>query len=130
MKNGVKNMQASAYNGERTVYDFFISVPSDYCRTLKKHKMSYFKVTLLDQKCIETFWNQFSFNIKAGHQRLYLPWTISLNFENFNLVNPKGGFKSEGRGGFFQLPKMSAEKTFLGFKKLKSWLFFAFRGLI
>ena len=29
----------------------------------------------------------------------------------------KGGFKSEGRGGFSQLPKMSAEKTILGFKK-------------
>ena len=28
----------------------------------------------------------------------------------------KGGFKSEGRGGFSQLPKMSAEKTILGFK--------------
>ena len=25
----------------------------------------------------------------------------------------KGGFKSEGRGEFSQLPKMSAEKTFL-----------------
>ena len=29
----------------------------------------------------------------------------------------KGGFKSEGRGGFSQLPKMSAEKTYLGFRK-------------
>ena len=29
----------------------------------------------------------------------------------------KGGFKSEGRGGFSQLPKMSAERTILGFKK-------------
>ena len=29
----------------------------------------------------------------------------------------KGGFKSEGRGGFSQLPKMSAEKTILGFRK-------------
>ena len=31
----------------------------------------------------------------------------------------KGGFKSEGRGGFSQLPKMSAEKTILGLKKGK-----------
>ena len=29
----------------------------------------------------------------------------------------KGGFKSEGRGEFSQLPKMSAEKTYLGFRK-------------
>ena len=29
----------------------------------------------------------------------------------------KGGFMSEGSGGFSQLPKMSAEKNFLGFKK-------------
>ena len=28
----------------------------------------------------------------------------------------KGGFNAEGRGEFSQLPKMSAEKTFLGFK--------------
>ena len=28
----------------------------------------------------------------------------------------KGGFMSEGRDGFSQLPKMSAEKTILGFK--------------
>ena len=32
-------------------------------------------------------------------------------------IQSKGGFMSEGRGGFSQLPKMSAEKTFLGFKK-------------
>ena len=31
----------------------------------------------------------------------------------------KGGFKSEGRGGFSQLPKMSADKTIPGFKKWK-----------
>ena len=42
------------------------------------------------------------------------------------LINPlhflatiKGGFKSKGRGGFFQFPKMSAEKTILGFRKYK-----------
>ena len=29
----------------------------------------------------------------------------------------KGGFRSEGRGGFSQLPKMSPEKTILGFRK-------------
>ena len=29
----------------------------------------------------------------------------------------KGGFKSEGRGGFSQLPKMSAKKTYLRFRK-------------
>ena len=29
----------------------------------------------------------------------------------------KGGFKSEGRVGFCQLPKMSTEKTILGFRK-------------
>ena len=29
----------------------------------------------------------------------------------------KGGFRSEGRGGFSQLPKTSAEKTYLGFRK-------------
>ena len=34
---------------------------------------------------------------------------------NYNYT--KGGFKSEGRGGFSQLPKMSAKKTFLGFGK-------------
>ena len=34
-----------------------------------------------------------------------LPLQFILKF-----VNPKGGFKSEGRGGFSQLPKMSAEK--------------------
>ena len=30
-------------------------------------------------------------------------------------VVAKDGFKWEGRGGFSQLPKMSAEKTILGF---------------
>ena len=39
----------------------------------------------------------------------------------------KGGFKSEGRGGFSQLPKMSAEKTILGFKKWKFRLFYMYR---
>ena len=39
----------------------------------------------------------------------------------------KGGFKSEGRGGFSQLPKMSAQKAILGFKKMK---ISAFTGLI
>jgi hypothetical protein len=29
----------------------------------------------------------------------------------------KAGFKSESRGGFSQLPKMSAEKTILEFRK-------------
>ena len=42
-----------------------------------------------------------------------------------NLI--KGGFKSEGRGGFSQLPKMSAEKTILGFKKLNSDFFCIYR---
>ena len=32
-------------------------------------------------------------------------------------ISVKGGFKSEGRGGFSQLPKMSAKKTILGFRK-------------
>ena len=40
-----------------------------------------------------------------------------------------GGFKSEGRGGFSELPKMSAEKTILGFKN-ENADFFAFTGLI
>ena len=46
---------------------------------------------------------------------------MSLHFK------PKGGFKSEGRGGFSQLPKMSAKKTFLGFKKWKCWHFLHFQ---
>ena len=37
--------------------------------------------------------------------------------ENDKGLMGKGDFKSEGRGGFSQLPKMSAEKTYLGFKK-------------
>ena len=41
----------------------------------------------------------------------------------------KGGFKSEGRGEFSQLPKMSAEKTILGFKNANAD-FFACTGLI
>ena len=49
----------------------------------------------------------------------------------FRLKIPtKGGFKSEDRGGFSKLPKMSAKKTILGFRKWKFWLFFAFTGLI
>ena len=43
------------------------------------------------------------------------------------MVETKGGFKSEGRGEFSQLPKMSAEKTILGFKKWKCWLFCIYR---
>ena len=39
-------------------------------------------------------------------------------------------FKSEGRGGFSQLPKMSAEKTILGFKNENSDFFFAFTDVI
>ena len=45
-------------------------------------------------------------------------------------VLAKGGFKSEGRGGFSQLPKMSAEKTILRFKKWNSEFFSALTGLI
>ena len=37
-----------------------------------------------------------------------------------NFLFVKGGFKSEGRGGFSQLPKMCAEKTILGFRKENS----------
>ena len=33
------------------------------------------------------------------------------------LATAKGGFKSEGKGGFSQLPKMSAKETILRFKK-------------
>ena len=48
-----------------------------------------------------------------------------------NPITPtKGGFKSEGGGGFSQLLKMSAEKTILGFRKWKFWPFFAFPDLI
>ena len=57
----------------------------------------------------------------------------SENFANLPFLNDKtkGGFKSEGRGGFSQLPKMSAEKTILGLKKNENAdFFFAFTGLI
>ena len=40
---------------------------------------------------------------------------------------PKGGFKSEGRGGFPQLPKMSAEETILGFKNENADFFYIYR---
>ena len=42
-------------------------------------------------------------------------------------VDFKGGFKSEGRGGFSKLPKMSAEKTILEFKKWNSDFFCIYR---
>ena len=40
-----------------------------------------------------------------------------INFETAFLCKGRGGFKSEGRGGFSQLPEMSAEKIILGFRK-------------
>ena len=39
------------------------------------------------------------------------------NFGEIKKMTTKGGFKSEGRSGFSQLPKMSTEKTILGFRK-------------
>jgi hypothetical protein len=44
-------------------------------------------------------------------------------------VDFKGGFKSEGRGGFSKLPKMSAEKLSRNLKN-EILTFFAFTGLI
>ena len=55
-------------------------------------------------------------------------WAVILLFGT--LLTPKGGFKSEGRGGFSQLSIMSAKKTIQRFRKWKFGLFFAFTGLI
>ena len=56
---------------------------------------------------------------------------LNLRCTYFGLFDDKRGFKSEGRGGFSKLPKMSAEKTILGLKKNENAdFFFAFTGLI
>ena len=55
---------------------------------------------------------------------------LNLRCTYFGLFDDKRGFKSEGRGGFSKLPKMSAKKTIPGFRKWKFWLFFAFTGWI
>ena len=41
----------------------------------------------------------------------------------------KGGFESEGRGGFSQLPKMSAKKLSWDLKNENPDSFFVFTGL-